>query len=30
MKELQIQNKKNKEQMFKENQCLKSELIHLR
>uniref|UniRef100_A0A8C3Y876 Centrosomal protein of 162 kDa n=1 Tax=Catharus ustulatus TaxID=91951 RepID=A0A8C3Y876_CATUS len=30
MKELQIQNKKNEEQMFKENQCLKSELIHLR
>ncbi|NXY00754.1 CE162 protein, partial [Pteruthius melanotis] len=30
MKELQIQNKKNEEQMFKENQCLKSELIDLR
>ncbi|NWY71255.1 CE162 protein, partial [Erithacus rubecula] len=30
MKELQIQNKKNEEQMFKENQCLKSELTHLR
>ncbi|XP_056342731.1 centrosomal protein of 162 kDa isoform X4 [Oenanthe melanoleuca] len=30
MKELQIQNKKNEEQMFKENQCLKSELVHLR
>ncbi|NXN82979.1 CE162 protein, partial [Bombycilla garrulus] len=30
MKELQIQNKKNEERMFKENQCLKSELIHLR
>ncbi|NWW23436.1 CE162 protein, partial [Falcunculus frontatus] len=30
MKELQIQNKKNEEQMFKENQCLKSELINLR
>ncbi|XP_062344635.1 centrosomal protein of 162 kDa [Cinclus cinclus] len=30
MKELQIQNKKNEEQMFKENQCLKSELIQLR
>ncbi|NXK58857.1 CE162 protein, partial [Sylvietta virens] len=30
MKELQIRNKKNEEQMFKENQCLKSELIHLR
>ncbi|KFP99884.1 hypothetical protein N329_04449, partial [Haliaeetus albicilla] len=30
MKELQIQNKKNEEQMFKENQCLMSELIDLR
>ncbi|NXO38502.1 CE162 protein, partial [Locustella ochotensis] len=30
MKDLQIQNKKNEERMFKENQCLKSELIHLR
>ncbi|NXD26106.1 CE162 protein, partial [Spelaeornis formosus] len=30
MKELQIQNKKNEECMFKENQCIKSELIHLR
>uniref|UniRef100_A0A8C3R171 Centrosomal protein of 162 kDa n=1 Tax=Cyanoderma ruficeps TaxID=181631 RepID=A0A8C3R171_9PASS len=30
MKELQIENKKNEERMFKENQCLKSELIHLR
>ncbi|XP_074718082.1 centrosomal protein of 162 kDa isoform X4 [Strix uralensis] len=30
MKELQIQNKKNEEQMFKENQCLMSELIVLR
>ncbi|NXB66325.1 CE162 protein, partial [Struthidea cinerea] len=30
MKELQIQNKKNEERMFKENQCLKSELIDLR
>ncbi|XP_071299824.1 centrosomal protein of 162 kDa isoform X4 [Agelaius tricolor] len=30
MKELQIQNKKNEERMFKENQCLKSELIQLR
>ncbi|NXT72352.1 CE162 protein, partial [Chaetops frenatus] len=30
MKELQIQNNKNEERMFKENQCLKSELIHLR
>ncbi|XP_075603737.1 centrosomal protein of 162 kDa isoform X2 [Balearica regulorum gibbericeps] len=30
MKELQIQNKKNEEQMFKENQCLVSELIALR
>ncbi|XP_058692600.1 centrosomal protein of 162 kDa [Poecile atricapillus] len=30
MKELQIQNKKNEERMFKENQCIKSELIHLR
>ncbi|NXQ37183.1 CE162 protein, partial [Alaudala cheleensis] len=30
MKELQIQNKKNEERMFKENQGLKSELIHLR
>ncbi|KAM4786122.1 centrosomal protein of 162 kDa isoform 2-T4 [Cyanocitta cristata] len=30
MKELQIQNKKNEERMFKENQCLKSELINLR
>ncbi|NWH86212.1 CE162 protein, partial [Aegithalos caudatus] len=30
MKELQIQNKKNEERMFKENQSLKSELIHLR
>ncbi|XP_054677055.1 centrosomal protein of 162 kDa isoform X2 [Grus americana] len=30
MKELQIQNKKNEEQMFKENQCLMSELIALR
>ncbi|NXU55754.1 CE162 protein, partial [Turnix velox] len=27
MKELQIQNKKNEERMFKENQCLMSELI---
>ncbi|RLW12288.1 hypothetical protein DV515_00000861 [Chloebia gouldiae] len=30
MKELQIQNKKNEERMFKENQSLKSELIQLR
>ncbi|XP_062428778.1 centrosomal protein of 162 kDa isoform X2 [Rhea pennata] len=30
MKELQIQNKINEEQMFKENQCLMSELIALR
>ncbi|NXC62270.1 CE162 protein, partial [Aleadryas rufinucha] len=30
MKELQIQNKKNEERMFKENQCLKSELRDLR
>ncbi|XP_009581113.1 PREDICTED: centrosomal protein of 162 kDa [Fulmarus glacialis] len=30
MKELQIQNKKNEERMFKENQCLMSELIALR
>ncbi|NWV55950.1 CE162 protein, partial [Daphoenositta chrysoptera] len=30
MKELQIQNKKNEERMFKENQCLKAELIDLR
>uniref|UniRef100_A0A493TQ91 Centrosomal protein of 162 kDa n=1 Tax=Anas platyrhynchos platyrhynchos TaxID=8840 RepID=A0A493TQ91_ANAPP len=30
MKELQIENKKNEEQMFKENQCLMSELIALR
>ncbi|NXK39196.1 CE162 protein, partial [Piprites chloris] len=30
MKDLQIQNKKNEEQMFKENQCLKSELRDLR
>ncbi|XP_048790810.1 centrosomal protein of 162 kDa isoform X2 [Lagopus muta] len=30
MKELQIQNKKNEEQMYKENQCLMSELITLR
>ncbi|KAL9864133.1 centrosomal protein of 162 kDa isoform 1-T1 [Geothlypis trichas] len=30
MKELQIQNKKNEERMFKENQCLKSELMLLR
>ncbi|NXP35746.1 CE162 protein, partial [Leiothrix lutea] len=30
MKELQIENKKNEERMFKENQSLKSELIHLR
>ncbi|NWW67998.1 CE162 protein, partial [Ifrita kowaldi] len=30
MKELQIQNKKNEERMFKENQCLKSELTDLR
>ncbi|XP_010119074.1 PREDICTED: centrosomal protein of 162 kDa [Chlamydotis macqueenii] len=30
MKELQIQNKKNEEQMFKENQCLMSELRALR
>ncbi|KAM6272484.1 centrosomal protein of 162 kDa isoform 3-T7 [Spheniscus humboldti] len=30
MKELQIKNKKNEEQMFKENQCLMSELIALR
>ncbi|NWW71303.1 CE162 protein, partial [Climacteris rufus] len=30
MKELQIQNKKNEERMFKENQCLMSELIDLR
>ncbi|KFV62142.1 hypothetical protein N307_05171, partial [Dryobates pubescens] len=30
MKELQIQNKKNEEQMFKENQCLMSELIAIR
>ncbi|NWX53980.1 CE162 protein, partial [Promerops cafer] len=29
-KELQIQNKKNEERMFKENQCLKSEILHLR
>ncbi|NWU61624.1 CE162 protein, partial [Pterocles burchelli] len=30
MKELQIQNKKKEEQMFKENQCLMSELIAVR
>ncbi|NXP56355.1 CE162 protein, partial [Heliornis fulica] len=30
MKELQMQNKKNEERMFKENQCLMSELITLR
>ncbi|NWV67450.1 CE162 protein, partial [Malurus elegans] len=30
MKELQIQNKKNEERMFKENQCLMSELVDLR
>ncbi|NXJ96023.1 CE162 protein, partial [Corythaixoides concolor] len=30
MKELQIQNKKNEERMFKENQCLMSELVALR
>ncbi|XP_015714422.1 centrosomal protein of 162 kDa isoform X1 [Coturnix japonica] len=30
MKDLQIQNKKNEEQMYKENQCLMSELIALR
>ncbi|NXI50819.1 CE162 protein, partial [Chloroceryle aenea] len=30
MKELQIQNKKNEERMFKENQCLMSELISIR
>ncbi|XP_053917758.1 centrosomal protein of 162 kDa isoform X3 [Cuculus canorus] len=30
MKELQIENKKNEERMFKENQCLMSELIALR
>ncbi|KAM9240132.1 centrosomal protein of 162 kDa [Leptosomus discolor] len=30
VKELQIQNKKNVEQMFKENQCLMSELIGVR
>ncbi|KFZ53688.1 hypothetical protein N321_11671, partial [Antrostomus carolinensis] len=30
MKELQIQNKKNEERMFKENQCLMSELITIR
>ncbi|NXC01673.1 CE162 protein, partial [Orthonyx spaldingii] len=30
VKELQIENKKNEEQMFKENQCLMSELIDLR
>ncbi|KFM09818.1 hypothetical protein AS27_06439, partial [Aptenodytes forsteri] len=30
MKELQTANKKNEEQMFKENQCLMSELIALR
>ncbi|NXM06054.1 CE162 protein, partial [Tyrannus savana] len=30
MKDLQIQNKKNEERMFKENQCLKSELRDLR
>ncbi|NWV30863.1 CE162 protein, partial [Grantiella picta] len=30
MKELQIQNKKNEERMFKENQCLMSELRDLR
>ncbi|PKK33150.1 centrosomal protein 162kDa [Columba livia] len=30
MKELQIQNKKNEERMYKENQCLMSELIALR
>ncbi|XP_042659091.1 centrosomal protein of 162 kDa isoform X2 [Tyto alba] len=30
MKELQIQNKKNEERMFKENQCLMSEIIALR
>ncbi|NWU78328.1 CE162 protein, partial [Onychorhynchus coronatus] len=30
MKDLQIQNKKNEERMFKENQCLRSELRDLR
>ncbi|NWU91805.1 CE162 protein, partial [Upupa epops] len=30
MKELQMQNKKNEEQMFKENQCLMSELTAIR
>ncbi|NXY53752.1 CE162 protein, partial [Callaeas wilsoni] len=30
MKELKIQNKKNEERMFKENQCLMSELVDLR
>ncbi|NWI90010.1 CE162 protein, partial [Pitta sordida] len=30
VKELQMQNKKNEERMFKENQCLMSELIDLR
>lgn len=30
MKELQIQNKKNEERMFKENQCLMSELVAIR
>ncbi|NWH57324.1 CE162 protein, partial [Geococcyx californianus] len=30
MKELQIENKKNEERMFKENQCLMSELVALR
>ncbi|XP_061845435.1 centrosomal protein of 162 kDa isoform X2 [Colius striatus] len=30
MKELQIQNKKNEERMFKENQCLMSELVAVR
>ncbi|XP_009073014.1 PREDICTED: centrosomal protein of 162 kDa [Acanthisitta chloris] len=30
MKELQIQNKRNEEQMYKENQCLMAELIDLR
>ncbi|KFO94684.1 hypothetical protein N320_12735, partial [Buceros rhinoceros silvestris] len=30
MKELQIQNKKNEERMFKENQCLMSELTAIR
>ncbi|NXH21685.1 CE162 protein, partial [Bucco capensis] len=30
MKELQVQNKKNEERMFKENQCLMSELIAIR